>query len=313
MPSPLIVNLSEFTGIKLQSTLTTTLLVRREDDYSLPLRAFETVAGGTSLLANQAKCPFRAFTAHRLHATSEPKLSTGPDAGERGQILHRIMELLWQQIGSQKALNILSPAELSELIEAAIHSALVPYIHNRQLSFSSLVQDVEICRLRRLITTCLDWDKQRPAFVIESLEKTYTINLAGIDFRVRIDRMDKLASDKKWVIDYKTSLPVVKPWNEDRPEAPQLLLYALLDQSINALLFIQLKAGRLTCNGLSEDALPIKGVSGLKKNERWSDHQQQWHQQLTDIAQEFGAGYCPPSPSRASTCEQCDFQNLCRI
>ena len=313
MPSPLIVGLPEFSAMSLPLLTTTTLLVRREDDYSLPLRAFETVSGGTSLLANQAKCPFRAFTAHRLHATSEPQLSTGPDAGERGQIIHRIMELLWQQIKSQQHLISLAHGELDQLIDSAIHNALAPHIHNRQLSFSPLVQDVELARLRRLITACLDWDKQRPAFVIEALEKTFTINLAGIDFRVRIDRMDRLSSDKKWVIDYKTSIPVVKPWNEERPEAPQLLLYALLDETINALLFIQLKAGRLTCNGLSEEALPVKGVNGLKKNERWSDHQQQWQQQLTDLAIEFGSGFCPPQPSRPSTCEQCDFQNLCRI
>jgi len=313
MPSPLMVDLPKFTATTRKLPSTTTLLVHRKDDYSLPLRAFETVSGGTSLLANQAKCPFRAFTAHRLHATSEPKLSTGPDAGERGQILHRIMELLWQQIGSQQHLNTLTHAELDELIEIAIQNALTPYIHNRQMSFSPLVQDVELSRLRRLITACLDWDKQRPAFAIEALEKTFTIHLSGIDFRVRIDRMDRLASDKKWVIDYKTSIPVVKPWNEERPEAPQLLLYALLDESITALLFIQLKGGRLTCSGLSEDTLPIKGVNGLKKNERWSDQQKQWHQQLTDLASEFGSGFCPPLPSRTSTCEQCDFQNLCRI
>ena len=115
------------------------------------------------------------------------------------------------------------------------------------------------------------------------------------------------------MIDYKSSIPLVKPWNDERPEAPQLLLYALLDEQINALLFLQLKAGRLTCNGFSEEVLPIKGVNGLKKNERWVDYQQTWHEQLSGLASEFKSGVCPPLPARASTCEQCDFQNVCRI
>ena len=313
LPSPLIVSLVDYTAGMLQVPVTTTPLVALVEDYVLPLRPAEAVSGGTSLLANQAKCPFRAFATHRLHAKSELKQSTGPDAGERGQIIHRIMEILWTKIGSQHQLNALTSNEINTLIDEAIQSALTPFINSRPLSFSALVQDVEFTRLRRLVSACLDWDKQRPAFVVEALEKTFTINLAGIEFKVRIDRLDRLTSNKKWVIDYKTSIPVAKPWNEDRPEAPQLLLYALLDESINALLFVQLKAGRIACSGLSEDTLPIKGLSGLKKNERWSDHREQWHQQLTDLAHEFSAGVCPPEPSRASTCEFCDFPNLCRI
>ena len=313
MPSPLIVDYPKYMARTLGSAISTPLLVNTEDNYSLPLREFETAVGGTSLLANQAKCPFRAFTAHRLHAGSEPLVSSGPDAGERGQIIHRVMELLWQNIDSQQHLNALSQVELSALIDKVIHDALKPYIHTRQLSFSPLIQDVENARLRRLVMACLDWEKQRPPFAIEALEKTFTITLSGVEFRVRIDRMDRLESNKKWVIDYKTSIPIVKPWNEERPEAPQLLLYALLDENINALLFLQLKKGGLTCNGLSEESLDIKGMKGLSKNEQWTDLLQQWHEQLSHLAREFSEGFCPPLPTRASTCEHCDFQNLCRI
>ena len=313
MPSPLIIHLPMLHLTALPPTSNINKLVPYEDNYILPLYNGEKASGGTSLLADQAKCPFRAFAAHRLHATSAPTLSTGPNASERGQILHRIMELLWQQISSQQHLNSLSETTLNQLIDTAIQQAIAPVIKTRQQSFSSLVQDVESQRLRLLVRACLDWEKRRPPFVVESLEQTYIMRLSDIDFRVRIDRMDRVDSDKKWVIDYKTSLPAVKPWNEERPEAPQLLLYALLDNSINALLFVQLKAGRLLCSGLSEEALSIKGVNGLKKNERWSDYQQQWHQQLNALATEFKQGICSPKPSKESTCMQCDFQSLCRI
>lgn len=314
MPSPLITSLPAMElGEPPLIIPTDTLLVRREEAYALPLLPSEVASGGTSLLANQAKCPFRAFAAHRLHAKPELKLSTGPDLSERGQILHRIMELLWQHLGSQKKLNETTRDVLNKLIETTILNALKPLIQSRHLSFSPLVQAVELARLQRLVMASLEWEKQRPAFIVEAIEQTFNTNLAGIDFRVRIDRLDKLESDNKWVIDYKTSIPIAKPWNEERPEAPQLLLYALLDEQINALLFVQLKAGRLTCSGLSEETMPVRGVSNLKKNEHWSDHRQQWQQQLTLLAEEFKVGYCPPQPTRCSTCEQCEFQNLCRI
>lgn len=314
MPSPLIIELPAFEITETPSqTPAASLLVKQEEIYTLPLLTSEIASGGTSLLANQAKCPFRAFAAHRLHARAELKQSTGPDPSERGQILHRIMELLWQHLGSQKQLNDMSLDALNYLIETSILNALTPFTQSRRLSFSPLVQAVEINRLQRLVTAALEWEKQRPAFVIEALEQTFSITLAGIDFRVRIDRLDKLESDDKWVIDYKTSIPIAKPWNEERPEAPQLLLYALLDEQINALLFVQLKSGRLTCNGLSEDVIPLKGISALKKNEHWNDYRQEWHKQLSALAHEFSVGYCPPQPNRSSTCEQCEFQNLCRI
>ena len=108
-------------------------------------------------------------------------------------------------------------------------------------------------------------------------------------------------------------MPINKPWNEERPEAPQLLLYALLDDNINALLFLELKAGRVSCSGISEEKVEIKGLSSLKKDESWSRNNQKWHQQLTNLANEFRLGICQPKPNRPSNCKNCDFPSLCRF
>ena len=313
LPSPLICHLPALTTHDVSSVASSSSLVNREERYALPLSPSEPVSGGTTLLANQAKCPFRAFATHRLHAKPGPAVSDGPDASERGQIMHKIMDLLWRGLSSQHNLLTLSHDELHLQVKNAVTRALTPLINERSNSFSPLVQDVELLRLQRLVHACLDWEKQRPPFIVEAVEQDFTINLAGIDFRVRVDRLDKIDSDKKWVIDYKSSLPINKPWNEERPEAPQLLLYALLDNSINALLFLQLKAGRITCSGLSEENLPIQGLISLKKEEKWLERQQEWHQQLTQLANEFRTGHCPPQPYRSSTCQRCDFPNLCRI
>ena len=288
-------------------------LIQREESYALPLTSGEPVSGGTTLLANQAKCPFRAFATHRLTAKPAPAISDGPDASERGQIMHKIMDLLWSDLKNQQQLLALAPDELNQRVEGVILRALTPLIEEGRQSFSPLIQEVELSRLRRLVNACLEWEKQRPPFVVEAIEQDFAIQLAGIDFRVRVDRLDNIGADKKWVIDYKSSLPINKPWNEERPEAPQLLLYALLDNSINALIFVQLKAGRITCCGLSEDNVLVKGISSLKKEERWSECQQQWHQQLTQLAHEFRTGHCPPQPFRENTCQRCDFPLLCRI
>lgn len=314
LPSPLIKHFPELTIQYKPPLVTTPLLVGRNESYILPLTTDEPVSGGTALLANQAQCPFRAFAAHRLSAKPALRVTDGPDASERGQVLHKILDVVWQQLGSQQTLFNLSEEKLHRLIGNAITLALKPLIDDRGHSFTPLVQEVEIARLHHLINASLDWERQRPAFEIEALEQNFTLHLAGIDFRVRVDRLDNIkGTDKKWVIDYKSSLPLAKPWNDERPEAPQLLLYALLDDAINALLFMQLKGGRVVCSGLSEEDVSIQGVNYLKKDENWPARQQEWKQQLTQLAAEFYTGHCPPIPTRSSTCQQCDFSNLCRV
>lgn len=313
LPSPLISHLPTLTVHDMPASTSIPHLVQRDESYLIPLAANEPVTGGTTLLANQAKCPFRAFAAHRLHAKPVLTVTDGPDLSERGQLIHKIMELLWQRLGSQQHLLALTHDQLQHHIKEVIERALAPLINEHKNAFPPLVQDVELSRLHDMVNNCLEWEKQRPSFEIEALEKEFIIQLAGMDFRVRIDRLDTLSTGKKWVIDYKSSLPINKPWNEERPEAPQLLLYTLLDHSINTLLFLQLKAGNILCSGLSEDNLPVQGIRALKKDEQWAARQEEWHQQLTQLASEFRNGHCAPTPSRPTVCQQCDYPNLCRI
>jgi len=174
------------------------------------------------------------------------------------------------------------------------------------------VRTVEYTRLKRLALSYLEWEKQRSPFTISGLEQSFTINLAGLDFNVRVDRLDEVA-DKKWVIDYKSSLPSSRPWYEDRPKEPQLLLYALLDKEINALLLLQIKAGKIVCSGFSEEKQAVSGISSLKKEETWDDCRTHWHNQLTHLAEEFQEGHCAPQPAQLTICQQCSFQSLCRF
>lgn len=313
LPSPLINHLPELRVHELPTVSWLSYLVKRDEHYLIPLSATEAPTGGTTLLANQAKCPFRAFATHRLYAKRELTVTEGPDLSERGQVIHKIMELLWQRLGSQAHLLRLTHDQLQQYIKEVIENALTPLINDQKNVFPPLVQEVELSRLHDMVNNCLEWERQRPSFEVEALEKEFVIQLADMDFRVRIDRLDALSTGKKWVIDYKSSLPINKPWNEERPEAPQLLLYTLLDRNINTLLFLQLKAGHIVCSGLSEENLPVRGISVLKNNELWSERQSEWHQQLNQLASEFRDGHCPPIPSRPTTCQQCDFPNLCRI
>lgn len=285
--------------------------VIQSEDYLLPLTAEETYSGGTALLANQAKCPFKAFAQHRLQAKPLLTITEGAENKERGQMAHKVMELLWQQIKSQQHLIQLSPKALEAMINSTVETAFtsLPTLFD---SLHDLSKTIEYERLKKIASSCLEWEKQRPSFTIAALEQSHTLRLGDLTFKVRIDRLDQV-DHKKWVIDYKSSLPGTKPWHEDRPQEPQLLLYALLDDNINTLLFLQLKSGSTLCSGLSELPSLIQGISSIKKETQWDDYKTLWHDQLNQLATEFHQGHCPPDPVHLSICQSCDFQSLCRF
>lgn len=313
LPCSLITQFPPYQALSINSSSPNPqLLMHSEESYNLPLMPTEQFSGGTRLLANQAKCPFKAFAEHRLAAKPLLQSDDGLNNLEKGQVIHKVMEILWTHIKSQHQLMALDEDTLDTLINTAILSALNPLKTLHPDSFPSLMQEVEATRLKRIVLECLDWEKKRPPFEVIALEQAYTIPLSGLDFKVRIDRLDKIA-DKKWVIDYKSSLPTNKPWNEERPKEPQLLLYALLDEEINALILLQLKSGAIDCNGISEEESNIKGLSTVKKGRDWQDYRNDWKEQLTLLANEFQQGHCPPMPSSPSLCQNCDFHNLCRF
>jgi probable DNA repair protein len=313
-PSPLLSNLQAYKDLNEQKLFWGNCeLIKYAENYLIPITMKIPVKGGSGLLAKQAQCPFKAFAAHRLHIRPSLQIADGLNALERGNTLHKVMELIWTQLQTQKALFEISPETLDLLIQESILTALKPHQENRPYSFSSLIQSVEYKRLTRLVQACLDWEKQRPPFSIKELEKTFTLELAGIKFNLRVDRIDSDEQGNQWVIDYKSSPPQTLPWKEDRPKEPQLLMYALLDKAINTLIFAVLKNGQILCKGLSEEEHYLSGINTLKAEEKWSEYRESWRIQLTSLAEEFSQGQCQPEPVSPGICQHCDFQSLCRI
>lgn len=317
LPSPLITHLPEFISQPISEIIENTELIEFQEDYLIPFNDQHTLNGGISVLARQAKCPFMAFSAHRLHARPQQDIVTGLSLSERGQVIHQVMEKVWKKLAAHKNLIKYSNDELEILITSIIDNVLSPFQTQRPISFSALIHKIEHARIMRLTLAGLDFEKNRPPFIVEALEQAYTVILANLALTVRIDRLDRLdkTSDQleKCIIDYKTTLPAHKPWKEEQLEDPQLPLYSLLDTEINTVMFMQLNSSGVAVSGLSEYESGIPGIIGVKQDRTWQDYKQQWHDQLTSLASEFQHGICAPKPAKASTCASCDFKLLCRI
>lgn len=116
-------------------TKKTSELITIEECFHIPLLAEEHIYGGTAILSNQAKCPFKAFAEHRLRAKTSLQTTDGLDNKERGQIIHKVMELLWQKLENQHNLLHLANDILEQYIDGAIHTALASL--KKQLRFIS--------------------------------------------------------------------------------------------------------------------------------------------------------------------------------
>ncbi|WP_353253736.1 PD-(D/E)XK nuclease family protein, partial [Salinisphaera sp. PC39] len=114
-PSPVIASLPEVSPARiaeadlhlLRDVLATADDHERIEDRRGPALADARAPGGTGALAAQSDCPMRAFGRHRLGAAALERPRLGVDARERGQLLHRSLQLFFARHDSAGALAAL--------------------------------------------------------------------------------------------------------------------------------------------------------------------------------------------------------------
>ncbi len=296
------------------------------DDALLPLHAPET-AGGTSLIRDQAACPFRAFARHRLNLPSIQPTLIGVSASERGAFLHEALFRLWRQIKSSHALAALSPKAEKDLIEGAVSDAMQQtesvceargYSLRERVGSACWQLEQRLCV--DLLRQWLQHERERSApFRIVEMEENQTLKLEGLSLTLRPDRIDEFEDGRRAVIDYKTRAPSKTRWLGGRPQEPQLPLYSLLDSKIQGIAFAELSTNDpVQFVALGED-LGLAGGDGksLEQQTRsiaatWPELVVQWEASLQRLALEFMAGEAAISP-QPGACDYCDLASLCRI
>ncbi len=213
-------------------------------DGKAPALASKTPRGGTRILADQAACPFRAFARHRLAAEALEEPAAGPDARARGSLLHALMRELWGELKDSAALDGDCGPAIARAAAAAVAEAEL------QEPFAGLERD----RLKKLANEWLEVEKKRAPFEVAAREDKRKLKLAGLELSGRIDRLDKLASGGYALIDYKSGRPTPNAWQGERPDDPQLPLYALsAPEEIAALAYAKLQPGNMKYMGFARE------------------------------------------------------------
>jgi ATP-dependent helicase/nuclease subunit B len=193
----------------------------------------------------------------------------------------------------------------------------LPHSHTEFTQYLSLEKQ----RLLKLLQEWIALEKERSPFIVATNEKSTTLTIGNLPLTIRIDRIDELANGEKLIIDYKTGKNNdINSWFSDRPEEPQLPLYALLDpDNTIGISFAQISPGEICFKGVSRYALDIKGIkilSDIKKTVAlsWGEQIKQWHTHLTSLSNDFYHGDARVNPKEPSqTCTWCALKPLCRI
>lgn len=302
-----------------QTTITECL----EESAYLNIRDTEKLKGGSSLIANQAECPFRAFAIHRLHAEELKEFNYGIPATDIGSAIHLILEKLWESLKTQGSISMLDEAELQQIIATACMTGIEYLRKTHSHILQPAYAELEKQRLITLTRKWLEQEKLRSAFDVMEREFSTQWQYAELTLDLKIDRIDKI--DKGFaLIDYKSGSRLPRITDDSRPSDPQLMLYsAALDQQklfepVNALLYAQVNISNLSYQGVSLDnkTYPATGLSEhrqFKEYSSWTELKQYWSQTLNNLAQEFLDGFIAISPKAASSCQYCHLKALCRI
>ena len=289
---------------------------RYDDTESLPELAPGITHGGARILELQAACSFRAFAEIRLHSTEPDSRELGLDARDRGIQVHKIMQLFWDQLHTQRALRDLIRTEREELLDACIEKGIARAASAAKSPWEAAYLDVQRRRLRALLHPWLDFELTRPAFAVLEQEEKQLRTIGPLTLELRADRIDETQGGKL-ILDYKTGTASPSDWKTDRPDAPQIPLYAVTSEDadeLGGLAFAVLRAGDdLALKGFAANA-SVLDRPGRMEWATLADQLADWSRVLTDLAEAFAHDDPIADPKKyPQTCQRCGQRMLCRL
>lgn len=272
---------------------------------------------GVSTLRAQSRCAFRGFAETRLSTARMERPIPGFDQRERGILLHDALEYIWTEVRDSVRLATLMalPHALEELLAAGARLAIDKQLTRRDPGARWRAR--EQLRLQSLLRKWLDVEQRRSPFEVERLEQGAQVaRFAGLEFNVRIDRIDQLDEGGRVLIDYKSGTAHAD-WRGERPDNPQLPIYALLQpDSLVAVAYGQINA--LKCGFVDESEHPgIFKAGGRRKfhmegQANFAQLVELWRRRIERLAAEFAAGRAEVDPTNIA-CRSCDLHGLCRV
>jgi ATP-dependent helicase/nuclease subunit B len=285
------------------------------EDHNGPPCGDAALGGGTSLFQLQATCPFKAFAELRLGAKALDQSGPGLSALDRGQLIHRVLDRIWKQLGSHEGLLSTGDDRLAAAVRMTVGAEIHDLSRRRRALRRRRFAAIEQARLEGVITGWLTLEKERKPFTVLEQEESRRVSVGGIDVRIRMDRVDLLEDGGLVILDYKTGECSPADWVGPRPDEPQLPIYAVTaDSPVAGLFFGRLKTGKVGFRGLAESEGLVPGVKVAKNGPPLRETIEDWRAVLNQLGDDFREGRAAVDPKdRRLSCRHCTFPTLCRI
>ena len=264
--------------------------------------------GGASLFKDMAACPFRAFAQHRLSARPLEETDLGLSYRDRGTTVHKALEFIWLELRTLDRLKQMSPADLQALIAGGAQAGVAKL-------GPGIGRNLEKQRLLRLLSGWLEIEKSRTEFAVADIETARVIALAGLQIKVRADRVDVLPDGRQIILDYKTGQLKSRGWEGERPDEPQLPLYCVTsEQHVAGAAFAMIRTGELRFRGLTAADASLPSLTKMPIHPVIPFGQQllEWKRVLHRLAEDFRDGHAEVDP-KPGACDNCGLRALCRI
>jgi ATP-dependent helicase/nuclease subunit B len=284
------------------------------DELAPPFSIGAERTRGVATLRAQSRCAFRGFGESRLQAVPLEQPVPGFNERERGVLVHSALEHIWHTLRDSNALQLMTPDAQEQLLERSARMALATARKSRDPG--ARWRERELLRLRNLLGKWLDVERARESFRVEAIEGSSQVaTFAGIEFQVRIDRVDELPDGGRVLIDYKTG--AANPdWRGERPDNPQLPIYALLrPHALVAVAYAKVNAADPKFVPESEREHIFHSRSrrtALEEQQSFAELVTLWSKRIERIAAEFVAGRAEVAPT-SKACKSCHLQGLCRV
>jgi probable DNA repair protein len=308
-------------------SLETVALETISDDSWVPFTHTGVADGGQSALKDQANCPFQAFVLRRLGVRELSIAGRGLSPGDRGTLIHRVMQTVWSDdIGGHAHLT--SHADLLQATHAGTLRPLVAGHTAAAIRWLNAESGDPWQRAylkaeeERAIDLVMDWleiEILRKPFQVASVEEKATIQVGDLSLGVRADRIDQVAGGKL-LIDYKTGEVSTASWEGPRPEQPQMPLYAAFGGATNLIgaVFAQVRPSKMGFKGRVEDVRAnlseTLDARQLVTAPYTADLVEEWRGTLLHLAESFVRGEAQVDPRiYPKSCQYCSLQGVCRV
>jgi ATP-dependent helicase/nuclease subunit B len=278
-----------------------------------PRELARPLRGGVTRLRVQQECPFHAQAQWRLRAEPPEPLTDGVPARLRGMLLHSLLEGIWGELQEQQQLLALTTAGQQDLFARQWEAALASNAAAGVAFLSPALLARERQRAERVVCRVLDLERERAPFAVQLREHELAWNSGAAQINMRIDRIDRTASGRLLVVDYKSGDAGAIRLHEGEARPLQLAAYvaAMAQQGaeVGAALLLSLKPARLEYAGVSgmEESFPGR----LKTVADWPATQQAWQQELHALVAQHLAGIATLAVS-TEACRYCHLPAFCR-